>query len=339
MKNLAIPPFKPGDKAYIISPSAGLMPFIPNRVERARKHLEKLGYKVVIGKSASLNNGYVSAGIDERVKDIHDAFRDKSCNLVLCSIGGNHSNQLLDKIDYDLIRENPKAFCGYSDITVLHLAFLAKAGLTTFYGPTFLNQFGEYPEVLGFTLKHFKKTVMQQKDIQVERISREYTNEILDWFANTDSKRPRKLLPNPPLKIWKHGKAEGNVLPFTVPSINHVINTEYMPNIEEPILFIDIPEGASMNEGLSVGEFDSWFSDLVRSGLVGKARGIVIGRAYKYSQEMVEELGSVIREQCNSFNIPIVYGLDIGHTDPMLSIMYTSRVTLDTKSETIVDFE
>ena len=314
------------------------MPFAPNRVERAKKHLEELGYKVIVGKSAALNNGYVSASINERVKDVHDAFRDKSCSLVLCSIGGNHSNQLLDKLDYGLIRNNPKSFCGYSDITVLHLAFLAKSGLATFYGPTFLNQFGEYPEVLDFTVNHFKRTVMQQKNIDVEQTSEKYTDEILDWFANNDSKRPRKLSTNPPLKIWKHGKAEGKALPFTIPSINHVINTEYMPNPEEPILFIDIPEGASMNEGLSIGEFDSWFSDIVRSGLVGKAHGIVIGRAYKYSPDMIAELELVIKERCSLFNIPIIYGLDIGHTDPMLSIKYNSKVTIDTKSKTIVNF-
>lgn len=339
MKTIAPRAFKQGDTAHIISPSAGLLPFVPQRVERATKALQALGYKVIIGTSAALNNGYVSADVDARVNDIHAAFGDPDCSLVLCSIGGNHSNQLLDKLDYELIRKNPKSFCGYSDITVLHLAILAKTGLQTIYGPTFLNQFGEYPQVLDFTLNHFRKTVMGQADIQTKPVSAKYTDEILDWFTNEDAKRARKQLPTPGLQVWKAGQAHGNALPFTIPSVNHVINTDYMPDATGSILFIDIPEGSSMHEGLSVGEFDSWFCDLLRSGLIANASGLVIGRAYKYTTEMVDELKQVVTERCRQIDIPIIYGFDIGHTDPMTSLRFGALVEIDTQAATKVNYE
>ena len=328
--------FTPGDSVHIVSPSAGIMPFIPERVERAKKHLEAIGYRVIIGKSAANNMGHVSASVQDRVDDIHAAFRDKTCSLILCSIGGNHSNQLLELLDYDLIKNNPKAFCGYSDITVLHLAMLAKTGLQTFYGPTFLNQFGEYPEVLDFTLHNFKKSIMQIKEVTTDTINTGHTDEILDWFTGADSERARNLTPNNGISVWKKGIASGNALPFTIPSINHVLNTVYMPEITSPILLIDIPEGNSMHEGLSVGEFDAWFSDVLNSGLVAKSKGIAIGRAYKYTPEMVEELQKIILERCANYDIPIVYGADFGHTDPMLSIQYASPISINTESATIL---
>ncbi len=339
MDTLQAAPFKKGDKAHIISPSAGLMPFVKQRVQRAKANLEKLGYQVVIGKSAASNLGYVSAKIDERIEDIHTAFKDKSCSLILCSIGGNHSNQLLSNLNYKLIKDNPKAFCGYSDITVLHLAFLAKTGLQTFYGPTFLNQFGEYPEVLPYTLDHFKRVVMQRQGTGVLKSGEKYTDEILDWFTNEDAKRPRKLVRNKGLETWKQGKTEGWCLPFTIPSINHILNTPYMPSRKQAVLFIDIPEGGSMHEGLSISDFDSWFSDLGNSGIFKQTAGIVIGRAYKYSEEMVVELQKIVSERTLSYEFPVIYGIDMGHTDPMTTLPYNAKVVIDTYANNLITLE
>jgi muramoyltetrapeptide carboxypeptidase len=326
------PAFKPGDRAYIISPSAGIMPYAPDRVVRAQKNLEELGYEVIIAPHADKNSGHISASITDRIADIHMAFRDPLCSLILCSIGGNHSNQLLQGLDYALIRDNPKVFCGYSDITVLHLALWAKAGLQTFYGPTFLNQFGEFPKPLSYTLNHFRQTIMQlEPDIDVTP-STSYTDEILDWFQGLDASRSRNLLANTGLEIWKAGTASGTAVPFTIPSINHIIGTDYMPIVQNPILFIDIPEGNSMNEGLSVGEFDAWFSDLKLNGLLQQSQAIVIGRAYKYDPAMVVKLKALVTERCSEFAIPIIYGLDFGHTDPMLCIPYAADTVIDTAS-------
>lgn len=339
MRTLIVPPaFKPGDRAYIVSPSAGLMPFTKKRVSRAKENLERLGYEVVIAEHAGGNKGYVSAGASERVSDLHSAFADVKCSLILCSIGGNHANQLIDKIDYELIARNPKAFCGYSDITVLHCAFLAKAGLQTFYGPTFLNQFGEYPEVLDFTEHSFGRMLMGDESIKEEARSTAYTDEILDWFTDEDATRPRKLTEHSGIQIWKTGATTGRAFPFTIPSINHLLNTEYLSVVENPILMVDIPEGASMHEGLSVGEFDSWFTDIMRSGMLDDAVGLVFGRAYKYDAEKVAALRTMILKRCADYDLPILYGADFGHTDPQLTIPYGSIWAIDTSAEHPLSF-
>jgi muramoyltetrapeptide carboxypeptidase len=318
---------KPGDIAYIVSPSAGIMQFAPTRVERAKSHLESLGLTVKVAENAAKNSGYVSASIEDRVQDLHDAFSDPDCTLIMASIGGNHSNQIISKLDYELIKANPKVFVGYSDNTVLHLALATQAGLQTFYGPCFLNQFGEYPEVFPFTLEHFQQQIMGDHDGAIEA-SPTFTDEILDWFTNEDSTRARKLSKNSGHTWWKPGECEGWALLGALPSLNHVLGTQYFPDSSGAILFIDVPEGHSMHEGQSVSEVDSWMTDLKNAGVLKKVSGVVIGRPYKYTTEMITELQSVILRICDDYNFPILFNTDIGHTDPMLTIPYGAVVKL-----------
>ena len=87
----------------------------------------------------------MSAPAEARVEDLHAAFLDEDVAVVLASIGGNHSNQLLPLLDFDLIRAHPKVFQGYSDVTVLHWAIASRAGLATFYGPALVPELGEFP--------------------------------------------------------------------------------------------------------------------------------------------------------------------------------------------------
>lgn len=318
-----------GDKVYIISPSAGIIPFAENRASRAYKNLTALGLKVVFSKYSKRNDGYVSAKVKDRVADIHSAFMDKDCKMIMASIGGNHCNQLLDSLNYELIKNNPKILIGYSDITVLHYALATKANLQTFYGPCFLTQFGEFPNVLPYTLEHFKQILFQQKNSVNINSSMKYTDETLDWFKNEDSKRRRNLVKNKGYVWWNKGVSTGWAFPATIPSLNHLIGTKYMPKIENAILMLDIPEGNSIFEGLSVGEFDSWLSDLYNCGLLSKINGMVIGRPYKYNEAMIANLKRAVLRITRKYSYPILFNADFGHTDPMLTIPIASQVTLD----------
>ena len=76
---------------------------------------------------------------------------------IITTIGGDHSNQVLKYLDFEIIKNNPKIFMGYSDITVLHFAFAANANLRTYYGPCIIAELAEYPEILPYTLEYFKK--------------------------------------------------------------------------------------------------------------------------------------------------------------------------------------
>jgi muramoyltetrapeptide carboxypeptidase LdcA involved in peptidoglycan recycling len=110
--------------------------------------LKSLEFKVKVGKNALKITGHTAGSAKERAEDINNFFKDKNIKAIFSFIGGNHSNQILKYLDFDLIRKNPKIFLGYSDITVLHFALYAQADLASFYGPVVLAQFAENPEML-----------------------------------------------------------------------------------------------------------------------------------------------------------------------------------------------
>src|SRR3989344_6417913 len=170
---------KKGDVIGIIAPSAGLAAIMPHRLDNAVKFLESQGYKIKEFPCTRKINGWESAPAKERAREIMDAFLDKELKAIICTIGGNTANKTLKYLDFEKIKQNPKIFCGYSDISVLHYAILKKTGLVTFYGPCAMTQFGEYPKPLNYTINYFNKAVVEGK-IGTVSPSDLWTDEILD---------------------------------------------------------------------------------------------------------------------------------------------------------------
>ncbi len=126
---------KTGDEVRIIAPSCSLAIISEDVRQIASKRLADLGFNISFGKHVEENDDFVSSSIQSRIEDFHDAFRDKNVKGVLTVLGGFNSNQLLKYLDWDLIKSNPKVFCGFSDITALHNAIFAKTGLVSYSGP------------------------------------------------------------------------------------------------------------------------------------------------------------------------------------------------------------
>ena len=183
----------PRDTIAFISPSSRLNRLFPTRIYRAKDALEKLGFRVKIFFDEKLTKNFHEAVL-QRCSEIHNAFADPEVKAIVCTIGGLSSNELLPHLDYSLIKANPKIFCGYSDITVLHHAFFTQAGLQTFYGPAAITQFGEFPKTLDFTLSHFLKVLQSTgKPIGALPRSIEWTEEFRDWMNGDDAVRARHL--------------------------------------------------------------------------------------------------------------------------------------------------
>lgn len=133
-----IPPkLKPGNEIHVIAPSRSLGIIAPELRETACRRLEELGFRVTFSKYAEEMDRFRSSSADSRAEDLHEAFADPGVKGILTAIGGYNSNQLLSRLDYDLIGKNPKVFCGFSDITALQNAIFAKTGLVTYSGPHF----------------------------------------------------------------------------------------------------------------------------------------------------------------------------------------------------------
>lgn len=148
--NLIKPPYlNEGDTVAIIAPAGEV---IYDEIIRAQAYLERHNLRVKLGKNVFKSCRYMAGTDEERVDDLHEAFLDKSVNAIICARGGYGSIRLIKHIDFDIIRRNPKIFCGYSDITALSLMFAKHSDLITFSGPMAQSDFND---VTDFTAKSF----------------------------------------------------------------------------------------------------------------------------------------------------------------------------------------
>ncbi len=320
-----------GDTIGVVAPSAGNANIFPHRVEQGKQALERLGYKVKFATHALESQSYVSASPEQRAADIHELFVDPEVAAIMCTIGGNHANQILPYLDYALIAQHPKIFIGYSDITVLHYALAAKASLRTFYGPCLMTQFGEHPAPLPFTLEYFARVLVEASPTVNIEASRDWTTEILDWTQKQDLERPRTLLPSMGYTWLREGTAQGKIIGGCVPSMNHLAGTEYWIDPAGGIFFIDIPEGHEFGQGLPISDLDSFLADLDNLGIFSRIKGLVIGRPYNYSAEQRSELTRLIKYYTRSTTYPILLDVNLGHTDPIVTLPLGVQATLNSK--------
>lgn len=321
-----------GDAICLVSPSSGMASLVPHRVNKAVETLKNMGFKVKISPRALNKLNYTSGTPMERAKDINDAFADKSIKAIISMIGGDHSNQILRYIDFNIISKNPKIFVGFSDITVLHLALYQMNHLVTFYGPAAITQFGEYPNILDYTKKYFLKALTTIKPVGTIVASDKWTDELLDWTTKEDLKRPRKMQKSSGNKWLKQGETEGIILGGCIPSINHLLGTKYWPDFQNKILFIDIPEGYEIGKGFPVSELDSFLADLDNIGLFGMISGLIIGRAYGYSDDDAKKLIQIITNYTNKYHYPILFNVNIGHTDPIITLPLGVKIKMNSQN-------
>ncbi len=299
---------KRGDTIGICSPSSPIAALCPRRFQRGITELEKMGFKVVVSKNAIKNNDYMAGTIEERVADLHELFLNKEVKAIITTIGGTCSHQLLEQIDYSIIRSNPKIFMGYSDITSLHAAFGKKAGLITFLGPAILPQFGEFGGLLSFTKKHFEATLMKGERVLLDS-SQTYVEEQLYWDENDD--RVRNQIPHKGMQALKIGFSKGRIMGANMSTLLLLAGTEYFPNMDSVILCLEDDE----NESPSF--IDRHLTQLRHLGVYDKIAGMVIGRFREKNGFEEGQLEQIILTATRGYTFPIVIGADFGHSDPM----------------------
>ncbi len=334
MKNLIKPKaLEIGDTIGVVSQSAPLAGLVSHRTKSGIKMLKEFGFEVKVGKNALKVKGHTAGTAKERADDINTFFRNKKIKAIFSFIGGNHSNQILKYLNFDIIKKNPKIFLGYSDATVLHFALRVKVNLVTFYGPAVLTQFAENPTILPYTKTYLKKALMQTNPIGKVEPSTQWTDEILDWFGKEDLKRPRKMKKNRGWQWLKFGKAEGPILGGCITSMMHLRGTEYWPDFRGSILFWETPEsGDDFTKGEKVENIDSYLTDLELSGVFKDIKGMIIGRFFGYSGQEKKDMIKIIEERTSCYKFPILLDVDIGHSDPMITVPLGVRTKIDSSN-------
>lgn len=317
---------KLGDEIRVIAPSRSMSILNDDVIQSAKSRLEKMGFKITFGKnvSKSIDDNYKCASIEDRVQDLHEAFADKNVKAILTVIGGYNVNQILDYIDYDLIKQNPKILCGYSDITALSNAIYAKTGLVTYSGPHF-SSFG-MKKGFEYTQEYFQKMFMQNQNILIEN-SKEWSND--SWFKNQEN---RTFIKNEGMKIIHKGKAEGKIIGGNLCTLNLLQGTEYMPDLENSVLFI---EDDGLVEKEFNREFDRDLQSLLHCAKNKNIKGIVVGRAENNCEMSVKKWTKLFNTKRELDNIPIVINADFGHTTPIFTfpIGGYARIKLDNDIE------
>jgi len=326
VRQLVKPPrVRPGDTVAIVSPAFGALGAWPHRADRATRYLEEsLGLNVRVMPNARRSEGWASAPPEARAADLHDAFLDEDVTVVLVGIGGNHANQLLPLLDYDLIRARPKVFQGFSDITVLHWALAKHAGLSTFHGPALVSELGEFPDVLPHTDRYLRAAWFGDAAIVYEPAD-VWTDEFLDWDTKADLVRPRELRRSEGWVTIREGAASGPLLGGCLETICwHLKGSSAWLEPKGAICFLELSE-----ERPSPAYVDSYLTDLEQLGFFATATGLVFGRPCGYTPTDTDALWDVVARRTERSGLPVLANVEIGHTDPMLTLPLGALAELD----------
>lgn len=319
------PLLRPGDTIGIIAPSWCGPATFPHRVERGKRFLEALGYRVVVAPHTYGRRGYVSGTPEERAADIHQLFSDPTVGAIIAAIGGDHSCHLLPLLDWELIRRHPTIFTGFSDVTVLNLALYAHTGLTTFNGPAIMTDFAEFPAPFPYTIEYWQRAVGRPEAVGPIRPAAEWTEEFLDWETGEDLKRPRRRRPSPGWSWLKGGRAVGRLVGGCLESMQHLRGTPYWPDFDGAILFFETSEVVPTPEWV-----DAVLQDYDNMGVFGQLSGLLVARPYGYTDAQKEQLRAVVLERTRRYAFPIVTDLDFGHTAPQFTLPIGCRAELAT---------
>ncbi|KAF3008340.1 hypothetical protein E8E14_008655 [Neopestalotiopsis sp. 37M] len=346
----AIDPVGPIQAAFI-SPSARLNDVIPAAMERATALLVAKGYKVreiYLGPDSS-----IQSSIANRLSEIRTAFTDPSISAIICTIGGPSFTELLPSLlaDTELhkaIRADPKIVVGYSDITGLHWFLHAVAGLRTFYGPGAIPELGEprandadYDDSpVAFAEKHLFRAISDTSPIGDVARSVTYAPDEAAMFKEPNSVATPRLSATPGWKWLRQGKGQGRLFGGCLTVMARLGGVRAIsPDWRDRIVFLETASGDDERYGNPLHRVQAGVADLIAQGVFDHAAGLVVGRPYGYDTPdlIAEYTGAITGLLCGGplakKPFPILFGVDFGHTTPMVTLPFGALAVLDSEKD------
>jgi len=300
----------PGDTIGLISPGS---PIQEDSLRESIKNLESLGFKTVYNPAVLARSGYLGGTDEERAKDINEMFARKDVNGIVCTRGGYGCARLLHLLDYGLIKNNPKALLGYSDITALCCAIYTKTGVVTFHGPVGTSTYND------FSINNFKNVLMYPSG------TFRMFNPPEEPAAGKDSK---------PYPI-RSGKAVGELAGGNLSIVCSLIGTPYDIDMAGKIVFIEEVE----EEPYRV---DRMLTQMAQAGKFDKAKGIALGVFSKCEPKEKDpafpvsfSLSEVLMDRLFRLNIPVIYGMSFGHIINKFTLPLGIKAELDVDNQVI----
>jgi muramoyltetrapeptide carboxypeptidase len=302
-------PLRRGDAISVVVPAG---PVNRERIDRALTRVAERGLRIKTYGDIYRSCGYLAGDDATRADELMAAFSDPETSAVWCARGGYGVVRLLERIDFNVIRKNPKVFVGFSDITILHCAIQQRTGLITFHGPNLQDGFGKPDEMPA-------------------------ANEASLWQAvgdnaNEDGYRfDLSGVTGAAMSTIGGGVARGRLTGGNLAVLCGLMGTPCEMDTTGRILFIeDVSE--------RVYRVDRYLSQLSISGKLKSAAGVLVGTfSYDAEDEPDSETAvrAVVEEYLRPLRIPVLAGFPAGHTSDNLTLPMGAMVEMDANRQTL----
>lgn len=290
---------KPGCRIGVVSPSYWLK---KQYMEKTSKFFQDKGYTMVMGNSNSMRWGPFAGTPQERADDIHHMFSNPKIEAIICARGGYGANRVLPLLDYNLIRDNPKIFMGYSDITAYLTSITQKTGLVTFHGPMMVS---------------YKKGFVNYNFQTMERI--------LNGTPDFKIESPESL----PARILKPGIAMGPLWGGNMTLLINRLGTSDSLDTDGVILFLE-----DLDEYLY--SFERMLVQMRTAGMLDNIAGLIIGELHEFKDQDVafeRNTDEIVMDICGDLEIPIVSNFPCGHGTYQATLPISIPVELYAKQQ------
>jgi len=286
---------KAGDTIAVSSPAGAV--WDDAQVEKFSGIIQSLGFVVKPGQTLKEKFGYFAGSDELRAKELNTFFADKEVKGIFCMKGGWGCARLLDKLNYDLIKQNPKVIMGFSDITSLLIAINSKTGLVTFHGPVGNSGWND------FSVDYVKRVLIKKEMLT-------YT------YPDKDDDKPYTITT---------GKAKGILMGGNLTVLAGIIGSKYLPHWKNKILFLE----EAKEEPYAI---DRMLTQLKLAGVLHSIRGFVFGKCVKCDAEEPQKaflFKEVLEQHIKPLGIPAFYGAMIGHIENKYTIPIGVEAEID----------
>ena len=322
---------KKGDKVAIVSLSSGLIgeEKLIHKFDLAKNRLEsEFGLEVVAMPNALKGLKFIEEHPELRAKDVIDAFKDPTIKGIICAIGGLDTIRIAPYIDYEVIKNNPKVFMGYSDTTANHF-MMQKAGLVSYYGPCIMTDFAEYVNMFDYTKEAVKSVLFDGLENYEIKSSEYWSDDFIPWgVENINKRRALKTETHGYELLQGSGKVVGKLLGGCIDAFPIYVGTPIWPTLDEwkdKILFLETSEDKPSPDYLKC-----YLMNLGAQGIFDVVKGIIVGKPQQetYYEEYKEVYKNVLK-YFNKEDLPVLYNINIGHSVPITVLPIGTDVEID----------
>jgi len=274
----------------------------PEKLQRAVQYFTGLGFNVVLGESNQLRENIYAGSPEARAADIMKMFQDQSIDAIICCRGGYGGNRVLPLLDYEVIRNNPKIFIGFSDITGFLSSMAQRSGLVCFHGPMMTN-YGNEP--FQYNLDSFLEVLSGKENIRINSLS--------ECSART----------------LVEGSARGELWGGNLSLIIERLGTEGQIDTKDKILLIE-------EVGEKLYAFDRMMLQLKNSGSLQGIRGLLFGEMTEMGDTKVpfgKDTDGIIMDVCGDLGVPIISNFPSGHGDYIATLPIGHEIEINAVDE------